>query len=345
MKMRNGVSGALAAILLLAPAAVFAQTTEKPAPTAPARFAFEVASVKPSAPLDVAKLAAEIQAGDAPRFGAHVEGTLAEYRYMSLKELIANAYGLKPYQVYGPAWLATDRFDIEARMPAGSSKSDAPQMLQALLARRFGLVAQRSAQLHRVLVLMVAKGGPKMQPSSAPPPPIDLNAPLKPGQMKIETANGPALVTRNPDGSVTIDMGPKGIVTQKFEAQAGVIHIESSALTMTGLADLLTNVMQMNGPGLQVIDQTGLKGNYQVAVDIPIEGLIRLARANGLAPPPPPAKSGEAHQLPGQTASEPGTGAGAVFASVEKLGLRLDHRKATVERLIVSKIDKTPTPN
>ena len=33
---------------------------------------------------------------------------------MALRDLIAFAYNIKPYQVSGPDWLATTRFDIEA---------------------------------------------------------------------------------------------------------------------------------------------------------------------------------------------------------------------------------------
>jgi hypothetical protein len=54
--------------------------------TAAGKPAFEVASVRPSAPLDMQKLAAQMQAGTLPRMGAHVDGSRAEYDYMSLKD-------------------------------------------------------------------------------------------------------------------------------------------------------------------------------------------------------------------------------------------------------------------
>src|ERR1700761_5077737 len=87
---------------------------------------FEVATIKPAAPLDMAKLAAAMQAGEAPKIGPHVEGGRAQYNYMTLRDLIALAYNAKPYQVTGPDWLATTRFDIDAKMPEGARKSDAP---------------------------------------------------------------------------------------------------------------------------------------------------------------------------------------------------------------------------
>ena len=166
-------------LLLLAPAA-FCQT-------APSNLTFEVATVKPSPPLDMAKLAAEMQAGRMPRFGPHVDAAQAEYNYMSLKDLIANAYKVKAYQITGPAWLATERFDIVAKMPDGASKDDAPKMLQALLEERFKLAAHRDTQEHPVLALVVGKDGPKLKESPAAAEPIDENAPLKPGETKIDS--------------------------------------------------------------------------------------------------------------------------------------------------------------
>jgi hypothetical protein len=140
--MRNRFATALGVWLLLGvgaalgQAAAAAQAAPSAQPAA-AKLEFDVASVRPSAPLDMAKLQAQMAAGHMPRMGAHVEGLLAEYNYLSLKDLIAAAYKVKDYQITGPDWMGTQRFDISARMPEGSAKDDAPKMLQALLADRF----------------------------------------------------------------------------------------------------------------------------------------------------------------------------------------------------------------
>jgi uncharacterized protein (TIGR03435 family) len=183
MKTRSGFGPAFAVGLLLAAAVSFAQT-------APSKLAFEVATVKPSPPLDMAKLAAEVRAGKMPRFGPHVDAARAEYIYMSLKDLITVAYKVKPYQITGPAWLPTERFDIEAKMPDGASKDDAPGMLVSLLEERFKLAAHRDNQEHPVLALLVGKDGPKLKESPATSEPIDDNAPLKPGEMKVDSPEG-----------------------------------------------------------------------------------------------------------------------------------------------------------
>jgi uncharacterized protein (TIGR03435 family) len=310
--------------------------------TAPAKLAFDVASVRPSAPLDPVKLQADMQAGKMPKFGPRIDAARAEYNYMSLKELIANAYGVKLYQVTGPDWLVTQRFDIVATMPDGSSKDDAPKMLQALLEERFKLEANRDNQEHPVLALVVGKGGPRLKESTGTAQPFDEDAPLKPGEMKMDTPEGPARVTRNSDGSSTINLGAKGIITQRMDAQTQTLHLESTMVTMDGFAEMLTNIMTMGGGGgKQVVDMTGLKGNYQIAVDVSLADLMAMMRAQGMNMPG--GGGGGAGAGPG-AASDPSGGA-TVFESVQKLGLKLEQRKANVVQVVVDHAEKMPTEN
>ncbi len=314
--------------------------------TAPGKLAFEVASVKPSPPIDWVKLAAQVQTGKMPRMGVHVDGSRAEYIYMTLKELIANAYGMKSYQLTGPAWLGNERFDIVAEMPDGAKKDDAPAMLQALLAERFMLTAHRDLQEHPVLALVVGKGGPKLKDAPAPEP-SDEDAPLKPGEVKIDGPDGPIRMTTNSDGSVKVNMGAKGTITQKVDMGTQTIHIESSTVTMAGFAEQLTQLMQMGGGGgRQVVDMTDLKGSYQVALDISLVDLMSMARAQGIDLPASLPKPGVAgvRDMPASAASDP-SGSATLYASVEKLGLKLEQRKAKVDQLMIDHVEKTPTEN
>src|SRR5664279_5507214 len=124
--MRNITGLTIGAGLLFVTSVDFAQ-----APAA--KMSFEVASVKTAAPLDMMKLAAAMQNGEAPKVGMHVDAGRVEFTYVDLKSLISIAYKLKPYQISGPDWMATTRFDIIAKFPSGATKDDIPQMLQALL--------------------------------------------------------------------------------------------------------------------------------------------------------------------------------------------------------------------
>ncbi len=342
--MRNRFGVTLVVSLLLVPGAAFGQTPPA-AQTVPTKLAFDVATVKPSAPLDMAKMAAQIQAGRMPKIGPHVDADRAEYNYMTLKDLIAVAYKVKPFQITGPDWLTAQRFDIAAKMPEGASKDDAPTMLQTLLKERFKLVVHRDTQEHPVLALVVAKGGPKLKESPTTVGPIDEDAPLKPGEMKLDTQDGPARVTRNGDGGSTINMGAKGTVTMKMDMQDKTMRLESSTVTMQGFADMLTNVLQMGGGGgRQVVDMTELKGNYQVAVEISLADLMASVQAQGINLPASPAGGGAMGGAPSSEASDPGGGS-TVFASVQALGLKLEQRKAPVEQLVVDSVEKTATEN
>lgn len=296
--------------------------------------AFEVASIRPAAPLDMAKMIASVQAGQTPKVGPHVDAGRAEYTYMALRELIGLAYNVKPYQITGPDWLASQRFDILAKLPDGASKDDAPKMLQTLLEDRFKLAIHRSSAEHPVLAIVVGKGGPKLKESTGTPAAIDENTPLKPGEAKMDTVDGPVRISMA-GGAATVNMGSRGTATYKTDPATQVTHLDASMMTMSGVADLLTQFSQMmGGTGLQFVDMTGLKGHYEFALDISQAERANMARSMGVD---------TAGASTAEGASDPG-GASLVTA-VQSLGLRLEQRKATVEQLVVDHMEKMPTEN
>ena len=310
-----------------------------PAQTKPT---FEVASVKPTA-LDMAKLAAGFQNGEMPRVGPRVDGARAEYIFMALKDLIALAYKVKAYQIAGPNWLATQRFDIIAKLPDGASKDDVPMMLQALLEDRFKLALHRESKEGPVLALVVGKGGPKMKESPEAPKPIDPNAPLAPGERQMDGPDGPMRMTINTrNGSSTMNMGAKGTVSSSMDPATRSMKIEASQVTMGGFADMLSSLSQAAG-GQQVKDMTGLTGNYQVEISFSMADLMNMARAQGVAVPNLPAEASAA-ATPADAASDPG-GSSSLFQAVESMGLKLESRKAIVEQLVIDHVEKTPTEN
>jgi uncharacterized protein (TIGR03435 family) len=322
---------------LLASGAALAQTApNQPAPAQPAKLAFEVASIKPSAPLDMAKLAQAIAQGQMLRVGPRVDGARAEYRYMSLRDLMVLAYKVQPNQISGPDWIGTQRFDIVAKLPEGATKDQTNQMLQSLLEERFKMTLHRETKDHPVFALVVAKDGPKLKESPPDPTePLDTNAPLRAGEMQMDTGEGQIRVSRGNDGSTTLNMGAQGTVTTRMDPSTQTIHIEASKVTMAGFAAMLTQLSQAGGR--PVVDMTGLKGNYQVALDFSLADLMAMARSvvpnlAGAAAPP-----GE----PAATASEPG-GTASIFAAVKALGLRLEQRKAPIEQLVIDHVEKTP---
>ena len=130
-------------------ASVAAGQTQPPA----LRPEFEVVSVKPVPP---------------PLNGVSsresVDNGLLTYTSFTLRRLISNAYGVTEGQIFGPAWISDNLYDVHARLPAGARRSDVPAMLQAMLAERFSLAVERVKRKMPVYALVIAKGGHKMKP-------------------------------------------------------------------------------------------------------------------------------------------------------------------------------------
>src|SRR5450759_2226674 len=96
------------------------------------RAEFEVVSVKPGDPADPSSS------------GRTTPGGL-DLRNTTLKNLVRSAYRLNEYQLEGgPKWIASAKFNIDAKLPAGVPRDQMPLMMQALLADRFQL------EFHRV---------------------------------------------------------------------------------------------------------------------------------------------------------------------------------------------------
>ncbi len=159
----------------------------------PAPLAFEVATVKPSAPLDQAAMR-----GGKAHIGTRIDSTRVDIGTATLFRLICTAYRLRPYQVTGPDWLKTTVYDIQAKIPDGVSADKVPEMLQTLLTERFSLKIHHESKDQPVYALVVGPGGIRMKespPEPAPPPP----APGTPPPMEISapTLQGDVKMTRS----------------------------------------------------------------------------------------------------------------------------------------------------
>ena len=88
---------------------------------------------------------------------------------LSLKTLILRGYGLKSYQLEGPDWLESERFDISAKFPADFPKEREKYaaayqaMMQKMLADRFKLAVHHDQKSTAVYGLVVGKGGIKFK--------------------------------------------------------------------------------------------------------------------------------------------------------------------------------------
>ncbi|SPE39763.1 exported hypothetical protein [Candidatus Sulfopaludibacter sp. SbA3] len=86
---------------------------------------------------------------------------------INLRHLIEDAWSLHSYQLTGPGTLDGATYDIEAKVPAGTTEDQFKQMLQKLLIDRFHLVAHHEKSEQPAYMLSIGKDGHKLQ---IPPP-------------------------------------------------------------------------------------------------------------------------------------------------------------------------------
>ena len=150
----------------VAACAAFGQTAGTP-------LSFEVASLKPaSAPVATrdgytegynAGMRAALSAQ-----GLRVVGRRVTVTDNTLKDLIRIAWQVKEHQISGPSWIAVEKYEIAALMPAGADRAQAPEMLRTLLAQRFQLELHRETRKMPAYALVAAKGGPKLTAVAGP---------------------------------------------------------------------------------------------------------------------------------------------------------------------------------
>ncbi len=275
-------------LLFLATGAVFADSTP----------AFEVASIKPSAPMTGGRMMIRM-GGDPGRIN---------YNNVSLKDVLARAYSVKRFQISGPGWLDSERFDITAKLPDGVSQDKVPAMLQALLTERFKIKLRKESKEQSVYAMVVGKNGIKLKKSEEPDP----APPAGPGA-------GPGL---GPNRSMIMMSGN------------GRLEIKKS--TIGNFCDALANFIDR-----PVVDKTEVEGRYDFTLELSMEdmaGMRRLAGAHGM-----PAAGASPH---GENAPAPEAAPSAsIFTAVQQLGLKLEPRKALMDLVVIDSAEKVPTEN
>jgi uncharacterized protein (TIGR03435 family) len=241
-----------------------------------AQPAFEVASVKPSTDRDTII-----------GLFTYPGGRVVATKY-TLRMLIHDAYNLQDQRIQGgPRWAGEDQYNLEAKPPKSSESSrwvpasfktppnpEMRQMLQTLLADRFHLKMHTETKKESVYALVVAKGGPKLKPP--------------------DTAKEPFV----------------GLFQKRSPYDKSISHaVRGQNATMAQLAAYLGPSM-----GRPVLDQTGLKGNF----DFEVEYAESASRAENAA------------QLLG--------------AIQDQLKLRFETQPGSVDALVIDRAEK-PSPN
>ena len=114
---------------------------------------FEVVSVKPNTS-KAFPLGPEARPG-----GAFIAANI------TLESMIRFAYTLPAYRVIGgPAWIRTDRFDVDARAAGDPAPEEIRRMVQRLLADRFQLVVRTEQREMALYTLLLARDDGRLGP-------------------------------------------------------------------------------------------------------------------------------------------------------------------------------------
>jgi uncharacterized protein (TIGR03435 family) len=324
-------------LLLLFTPLGFAQTSQsaqapQTAQTEAAPTEFEVATIKPYVPPAPQAGRKGIAMGKRGGPGTNDPGQVS-WNGVTLKNLLMTAYNVKNYQVTGPLFLDTERFNVLAKVPSGATKEQVLIMLQNLLAERFKVKLHRETKEIPIYELVVAKNGPKLKESAPDPEPPKDQAP--------RPADGPPLPPMRPemgpDGCPIFPPGSRGGTSMMM--MPGRFRLCASKMTLENLANTLG--LQLDRP---LFDKTGLKGRYDFRLEFAPEGQMGMMGPPGMAGSAaqagPPPEGGGVSSGPN---SEPAPPIAAAFQS--QLGLKLEAKKAPAEMLIVDSVEKTPTEN
>jgi uncharacterized protein (TIGR03435 family) len=301
-------------------AIAFAQT--------PASPTFEVASIKPAAPQEMGRMMMGSNGG--PRPGSRDPGQYTATN-LPLSRLIMEAYNIRSYQVTGPSWIDSTRFDVVAKVPVGATEEQFRLMLQNLLAERFKLKIHKESKDVPIYALLVGKGGIKMKESA----PLDPNATDTPRPMAPPQSGGGGGggAVRDRDGMPRMAPGGRGAMMMMGP---NGMRMQGGHMTMDRLADILSNQL-----GRPVVDMTGLTAEYDYTLDFSPEGLQMGPK--GMPMPPPGAGGGDRG---GPSPDGARDSAPTLFTAVrEQLGLKLDARRGPVDLIVVDNAEKTPTEN
>jgi uncharacterized protein (TIGR03435 family) len=220
--------------------------------------AFDVASIKPSAPGTGIAFPGMVL----PQPDGSVRAANA-----TLRDLVAFAFDVEPDQITGASgWQLTARFNIEARPSAGAAASNSltRERMQSLLRERFTLRAHTESRDMSVSALVLAdksgRLGPNLKPTTA-------DCAAEPGACR--TFVGPA-------GGYTPGTPPK-------------MSIRGVGAPLSLLAKTVGQAI-----GAKVVDRTGLTGLYDFETELAMDPDLmarQLAQA-GLAPPGDAAQAG-----------------------------------------------------
>lgn len=268
--------------------------------------AFEVATIRPVPPPN--GVVARVGPSGGP--GTRDPG-LYTCTFCGLTSLILQAYDIKTFQLSAPSWIQNELFDINAKVPEGTTKEQFGWMLRHLLEERFKVSVHRETREIPAYELVLAKNGSKLKETTEEAKQGD-SAAWSPGLDK--------------DGYPTVPPGRTSMIANV----RGTMRMRAKKETMEQFIAMLS--AQVRGP---VTDSTGFKGEYDFT--------LSWTRDLDAASVAPSASSESRSPLSGISGSDSEP---TLFGALElQLGLRLERKNGPIEMLVIDHIEKIPTQN
>jgi uncharacterized protein (TIGR03435 family) len=252
-------------LILFAAVAACGQSADAPAP------AFDVASVKASQP--------GTDGGPRGRGNTQVSPGSVTMRSVSLKAAIRWAWHVTEYQVNGPDWLDSQRYEIAGKAAGPATEDELRLMMQALLRERFKLELHLQTKELGAYLLVAGKNGPKFHES-----------------------------TTEGEGSIDINQRQLSVSVQRTP--------------VSRLVEMMSNMLRA-----PVIDMTGLKGRYDLTLNVAQYAADLAAQGKSLD----------------SVRADP-----EAFLSMilqEEFGLKLEAKKMPLEVVVIDRAEKSPVEN
>jgi len=279
--------------------------------------AFEVASVKPSAPGDPSNPLTMIPMA-LPQPGGRFKAS-----NLPVWALISAAWQLPDFRIVGGNKdVMSVKYDITAKAATSATlgQKELPPLLKSLLVERFQLKAHLEKREMAFYDLVLARSdgalGPELKPSKSDCSNLDeLNAKRAEAVAKGDLAS----LIPKPGEFLSCTISPN--VANGPEN----IALHGDGQEMKVLVDLLSQFT-----GKYVRDKTGLTGRYDFNMKLDMQTLLGLVQKLGINVPTP--------NLP------QGDGSSVMTALNEQLGLKLQSTRGPVDVLVIDNV-QAPTPD
>ena len=225
--------------------------------------------------------------------------------------LVAMAYDVPLSWLVDPDDRLFLQVEIEAKMPATTTREQFSVMLQNLLADRLGIKVHWATRDMDTYTLVVAKGGPKFKPAS-------------PDSLQPDSTQGSGDGSRS--GS-PIKVEADGFPLPPPGNDAWLGQSPDLKVTMRGhnetVAEIARAISQLSLGGA-LTDATGLTGKYDYTIFWSMQATMDV--------------------VSGRPPVEP-DGLNVFDAIQEQLGLKIEKKKGPVQVLVVDHVEKKPTEN